>query len=151
MILELDAITTHHPMMTCIPWSSVLPSIHKACRPNKPSIDFSLMWEWGGCKSFDIVIGSIQIMPSHHALNFAWGEHCYHVNSKLLNKIVAKYHKLSQIIYSPCQLWNTQTLLTTYVHKYSYNTKVTQFRHHKGPCYMYTYGHSEYLKYIGKA
>ena len=31
----------------------------------------------GDCNSFDLATGSTQIMSSHYALNFAWGEHCY--------------------------------------------------------------------------
>ena len=61
----------------CAPLNcSVLPSIHKACRPNKPSVwTFLLIWEWEECNSFDVAIGSTQILPSHHALKFTWGEH----------------------------------------------------------------------------
>ena len=57
---------------------SVLPSISKACRLNKPSIQNSL-WcgEWGQPKSFEVAIGSTHTMPSYHALNFTWGEHWY--------------------------------------------------------------------------
>ena len=34
------------------------------------------MWEWEECNSFDVASGSIQILPSHHALiKFTWGEH----------------------------------------------------------------------------
>ena len=35
---------------------------------------------------FDVATGSTQIMPSCHALNLAWGEHCTHthVNSDTL-------------------------------------------------------------------
>ena len=37
--------------------------------------DFPLMWEWEECYSFDVASGSTQILPSRHALKFAWGEH----------------------------------------------------------------------------
>ena len=40
------------------------------------SISFPLMWEWEECDSFDVASGSTQILPSHHALKFAWGGHC---------------------------------------------------------------------------
>ena len=44
--------------------------------PEVFSTDFSLMSEWEECNSFDVSSGSIQISPSHHALQFVWGEHC---------------------------------------------------------------------------
>ena len=55
---------------------SDLPSIHKACRPNKPSVQYRLssMWEWEECNSFDVASGSTQISPSSRALKSAWGE-----------------------------------------------------------------------------
>ena len=40
------------------------------------TMDFSLMWEWGGAKSFDVAAGSTQNMPFQYALPLAWGEHC---------------------------------------------------------------------------
>ena len=33
------------------------------------------MWEWEECNNFDVASGSTQILPSHHALKLAWGEH----------------------------------------------------------------------------
>ena len=44
------------------------------------TMDFSLMWEWGGAKSFDVAAGSTQNMPFQYALPLAWGEHCVHVH-----------------------------------------------------------------------
>ena len=40
------------------------------------TMDFSLMWEWGGAKSFDVAAGSTQNMPFQYALPLVWGEHC---------------------------------------------------------------------------
>ena len=40
------------------------------------SVDLSLVWEWEECNSFDVASGSTQILPSHNALKFTWGEHC---------------------------------------------------------------------------
>ena len=47
-----------------------------------PHCWFSLMWEWGRAKSFDVVVGSTPPPPSHTlsiclAAPSAWGEHCY--------------------------------------------------------------------------
>ena len=53
--------------------NSVLPSIHKACRPNKPSVQNFL---WCDSKSFDVATASTQSMPYSRVLNFAWGERC---------------------------------------------------------------------------
>ena len=42
--------------------------------PHAFNTDISLMWEQCESKCFDVVISPAQIMPSHHALNFTWGE-----------------------------------------------------------------------------
>ena len=42
-------------------------------------LDLPLMWKWEECNSFDVASGSTQILPSHHALKFTWGEHCHHL------------------------------------------------------------------------
>ena len=52
---------------------SVLPSVHKACWPNKPSVQ-NIMWcEMGQSKLFNVAIGSNPVAPSWHALNFCLG------------------------------------------------------------------------------
>ena len=52
----------------------VLPSMPKACRPNKPSVQNRIPFElYPMC--FVVGTGSTQTMPSCHGLNYAWGEH----------------------------------------------------------------------------
>ena len=48
------------------------------------STDFSLMWEGKEVKRFDVTIGRAPTMPSRHALNYSWGEHCKHKVPKLM-------------------------------------------------------------------
>ena len=75
-VLE-DTLKGKKPVMYNVMYISVLPSILKACRPYKPSAQsFSLMWERKAAKSFDVTAGHAQTTPSHHALNYSWGEHC---------------------------------------------------------------------------
>ena len=41
------------------------------------TVKFSLMWELGGAKSFDVAAGSSQDMHSQYVLPLVWGRHCY--------------------------------------------------------------------------
>ena len=53
--------------------NSVRPSIHKACRPNKPSVQ-NFIW----CVNREVPKALMwpQSPPKVWPLNFAWGEHC---------------------------------------------------------------------------
>ena len=66
-----------HSMYMYYMYISVLPSIHKACRPNKPSV-WTFLWCGNGRSIIALMwpVAPPKICPSHHALKFAWGEHC---------------------------------------------------------------------------
>ena len=40
------------------------------------AVSFDIYRKEENLKSFDMTTGPALTMPSHHALNFAWGEHC---------------------------------------------------------------------------
>ena len=47
------------------------------------TVDFSLMWEWGGANSFDGAAGSTQDMHSQYALPLTWGGHCKQLDTEI--------------------------------------------------------------------
>ena len=57
-------------------YNSVFPGIHKACRPNKPSVQTLPDVGMEECNGFDVARGSTQILSSRRALKSVWGEHC---------------------------------------------------------------------------
>ena len=54
--------------------------------------DFSLMWERTEAKSFDVTTGHTQNKPSHHALNYSWGEHWHDTPTQRIEVFATVYY-----------------------------------------------------------
>ena len=48
------------------------------------------MWEWGESKSVDVAIGAAQVVPSHHARNFAWENSAFRTKTKGIWDVMSK-------------------------------------------------------------